>query len=126
MVLKNLLSSEAGKRLAGNVLGKMLHKEIKYICSDEFDSILREKSQAAMEQFSWDSIWLELEGKAIIFTTLLKNAVKSFTNQTKKSLIMCMSMILKSQNRNMCAVQAMVSLILYAGHAGKQVCTTNS
>ena len=69
-VLKRVLHNDAGKKLAAEVLGLIIDKEIKLMCSDNFHSILVEKSQAAMEHFSWESIWLELEKMAVILTTL--------------------------------------------------------
>ena len=38
-------------------------------------AILREKSQAAMENFSWESIWLELEGNALILTKIRRESL---------------------------------------------------
>ena len=78
-VLRHLMCNEAGKKLASVVFGSMVHQELKNLCSNHFDSILREKSPTAMEYFSWNSIWLELEAKAPMLTTALKKSMKSFS-----------------------------------------------
>ena len=115
------MRNEAGKKLASVVFGSTVHQELKNLCSNHFDSILREKSPTAMEYFSWNSIWLELEAKAPMLTTSLKKSMKSFSEKNKRIPVVCISMLLKCQNKNMCMVQAIVSLILYTGHAGKWV-----
>ena len=117
-VLKRVLHNDAGKKLAAEVLRLIIYKEIKLLCSDNFHSILVEKSQAAMEHFSWESIWLELEKSAVILTTLLKCLFKTLSEKNKRVLILCISL---TQNKNMCSVQAVISMVLYTGHAGKQV-----
>ena len=38
------MRNEAGKKLASVVFGSMVHQELKNLCSNHFDSILREKS----------------------------------------------------------------------------------
>ena len=97
------------------IVGQMAHEEVKL---DKFDSILREKSQPAMELFSWTTIQLELEKHSCVLVKFLENA---FPKVNRKILLMTTAMLLKGRNRKMCHVQAMISLLLYAGHAGKQV-----
>ena len=122
IILKRVTHDKDGKKNAAVLLGKYISEELKCICSDNLNSILRENSKASMEYFSWQSIWLELEKHAVLLTTLLKHALKlSNTNKKDNVLSMLISMMLKSRNPKVDQIQSMVSLILYAGHAGKQV-----
>ena len=40
-------------------LSTAVRKEIRKICSDSHDSILRMKTETALELFSWERVWLE-------------------------------------------------------------------
>ena len=52
------MHNEAGKKLASVVFGSMVHQELKNLCSNHFDSILRENHQLQWSilvgiQFGW-------------------------------------------------------------------------
>lgn len=105
---------------------KIINKELKTMCSRSFDSILREKSQAAMEHFSWESVWGELLQSAPVLMAIMQGSVArrksmELPQMAKPVLCMCASMLLKFRNPQMCYLQCVVSLILHAGHAGTQV-----
>lgn len=108
------------------LLGNFINMEIKHLCSDNFNSIIRENSKAGMEHFSWQSVWLELETCAPLLIIVLKQALKIIsTNKKDIILSMLICMLLKLRNPKMDYLQSMISLILYAGHAGKQVAITS-
>lgn len=105
----------------------MINKELKTMCSRSFDSILREKSQVAMEHFRWESVWGEPLQSAPVLMAILQGSIvrrKSveLPRRAKPVLSMCASMLLKFRNPQMCYLQCVVSLLLHAGHAGTQVC----
>lgn len=125
-ILKKVTKSQAGKKYSAMLLGKFVNEEIKHLCSDNFNSIIRENSKTGMEHFSWQSVWLELEKHAPLLITVLKPALKIITTDKVIILIMLICMLLKSRNPKMDYLQSMISLILYAGHAGKQVCSANN
>ena len=52
-------------------LGTAARKEISKICSDSHDSILRMKTKTALELFSWERVWLELQTHAPLFVAIL-------------------------------------------------------
>lgn len=100
-------------------------KEVIPICSDEHDSLLRLKSKPAIENFTWESVWLELKQNApglVSFLCALLPFAKRNSETTRPALCMCVSILLKLQNPKVNLVQSMVSLILKSGHATKQVC----
>lgn len=105
-----------------------LHRLIsKELCSESFGPILREKSWAAFQGFTWESLWLELVEKAPIFLTFaigcvpMKKAELGISEMAKPVLCMCAAMLLKFRNPKMSLVQRIISLIVDAGHCGTQV-----
>ena len=101
-------------------LGRAVRKEISNICSDSHDSILRMKSKTAMKLFCWERIWLELQMHSPLLVALLIQLVPPSKHKAfNPALCVCASIFLKMHND---LFQAMVALILRAGHATKQVC----
>ena len=111
-------------QIAMKLAAHLRRHEIVPICSDKHDSLLRLKSKPAVEHFTWESVWLELQQNAPTLLTLLTNLLpqsKRNSESSKPALCMCTSILLKLQNPKMNIVQSMVSLVLKAGHATKQV-----
>ena len=54
---------------------RQVKKEIRKICSDTHDTVLRDSIEA-VKCFSWETIWLELEQNLPTLITLLKSLVK--------------------------------------------------
>ena len=109
-----------------NRLTSIISKELKNMCSKSFDSILRDESQAALEHFSWESVWGELIRSAPTLMAILQGSItrkKSVeqSQRVKPVLCMCASMLLKFRNSQMCYLLCVVSLLLHLGHAGTQV-----
>lgn len=103
-------------------VGKLIQKEMQMICSEKFNSIMRDTSDVAMEHFSWESIWIELNSKAPTFLSVVESALPTKTKLDKKPMLcMIAGMLAKFRNPKMCLVQAVVSLLLKSGHAGSQV-----
>ena len=61
---------------------RVVRNEVKEICSAKHDSILRMKTKPAVEMFTWDCVWRELEEKVPL---LLQNVKKSVA-QTARSI----------------------------------------
>ena len=108
-----------------SLLCKEIQKEIKSVCSDTHDSILRMTSKPALENFTWNRVWQELQLKTPLLANIL-NRILPPSKQNKKTVIptlcVCASIILKLQNQKVNVVQTMISLVLKAGRATKQVC----
>ena len=101
------------------VMAKDVQKELQEICSDTYNSILRMKCKEALERFIWDRVWLKLEMKAPVLLQILSGGVSS--GNIKPAICTCASILLKLRNPKVNLVQAMVSVVLKAGHAGIQV-----
>lgn len=103
-------------------VGKLMHQEFKFLCADSFPSMLRDTSDVALEHFSWESLWIEISRKAPTFVSVLESSLPAKTKLDKRPVLgMCAAMLAKFRNPKMCHVQAAISLVLHAGHAGTQV-----
>ena len=98
--------------------------EMKGVCSDSHDSILRMKNKTALEHFSWETVWCELEQKAptlMAFLVGLAPPSKRQSEHIKPALSLCASILLKLRNDKINLVQSVISLVMKAGHATKSV-----
>ena len=99
-------------------------KEIRHVCSDSHDSILRLKTKPALEHFSWETIWTELQQNTPTLLDILKELIPTSKRERDifhPALCMCASILLKLNNQKVNLIQSAISLILKAGHATKQV-----
>ena len=123
-VLHQLMKSKKIVRAATKHIGGLLWKENEVLCSDAHNSLLLEQTQASMELFTWESLWSEFHEVAPLAVLLLQSSFKAQVSSTPKSQrVICtvLTLLCKATNQKMSLLQGMVFLILYAGHAGKQV-----
>lgn len=105
-------------------IARLIRREIKAACSDNFASMLKDTTDVALSKFSWESIWNELTTVAPVLFSILEGclALPRKVGIAKKPVIcMIFAMLAKFRNPKMSLVQAAISLILRAGHAGSQV-----
>ena len=115
----------------GKVLGILatdMQKKLTKVCAK---SILQNSSPESLKSFSWDGLIAELDSHAPTLTTILRGAVQvkrrvSVGQKKNRSdddvvLCVCSAILLKHRNIHMNKLQRIVSLILYNGHASKQV-----
>ena len=125
MIVKAVVENVALRQEVIHQLSKVCRKEIRKICSDSHDSILRMKSKVAVEHFSWETVWLELQNNAPLLVTLFKQLFpeqKKEDQSTIMAICVCISILLQAQNGKINLVQAVIGLLLRNGHATKQVC----
>ena len=122
-IFQQLLKSKHCRPQAAKIIGHLIKGEMQQICSDKRASILRDTSEPAMKGFSWESVWLELQHSTPFLMAILENSFPATArNERKKPLLCtCVAMLLKWRQPKMCYVQAAISLVLQAGHSGKQV-----
>lgn len=99
--------------------------EIKHVCSNAHDSILRLKSKTALEHFTWETVWAELQQNTPTLMALLLGllpASKCEREDVRPAMCLCASILLKLRNDKVNLIQSVISLVLKAGHATKQVC----
>ena len=102
----------------------VVRAEMKHVCSDNHDSILRLKSKPALEHFTWEAVWAELQQTAPTLMALLLRmtpAARHADEGVRPALCLCASILLKLRNNKVNLVQSVISLVLKAGHATKQV-----
>ena len=103
-------------------VGKLMNRELRMLCANKTPSMMQDTSGDALAKFSWESVWEEITEKAPTLVALLQSSVPQKTGRDKTPVIcMCIAMLAKYRNPNMCHVQAAISLILHAGHVGMQV-----
>jgi len=91
------------------------------LCEKAKPSILRVKLLTA---FHFSTLLRELKQRAPTFLSILKAAATPTKRLSEPSpIVICMAaaMLLKQRNQQMCLLQAIVAIILYAGHAAKKV-----
>ena len=105
-------------------LTRTIRKEVKELCSRNYDTILRMKTKPALQSFTWQRIWDELDTKAPLLLTILTNCLpkkKGSSDAVKPALCMCASILLKLTNPHVNLAQGVLSVVLRAGHTPKQV-----
>lgn len=110
-------------------VNQSVRQEIQRICArtEEGDSILRSISNVnSLTHFSWKSILAELKMHTPTLYTLLRGALMkrrdSHLQVPYHALGMTACVLLKHRNKHMSLTQALVSVLMYAGHCSKQVC----
>ena len=137
---KNAIAKHAvsDKRICNKMvklLGRKVEKEMKEMCLLSTDSALRNKD---LESFDLEHVYEELEARAPITKSMLLSCLaghrKSSATEIKKKgrtkcrmadsatvIGVCCCILLRARSQRMNALQRMVSLILYCGHASKRV-----
>ena len=104
-------------------IGKMVQSEVATLCSDRCNSILRRHSKEQLLKFKWENVNLEMGEHAPILLSLLHAATRTRRKRPNQEAViaMCAAMMCKLRRPEMSTAQKTLSLILYAGHASKQV-----
>ena len=102
------------------LLGKEVHKEIRVMASESF---LCSQSNDDLKEFKWDRLHRELSHKAPVLLSILVNATNTRIPRPNSHVVIgiCVAILLKHRNHKMSLLQKIISLVLYAGHASKQV-----
>jgi L1 cell adhesion molecule like protein len=108
-------SNQVGESILLQLI-QQIKKEIKHICSDAHNSILRE-SDDSLKKFSWDNVWRELLNGMPILIKILSELC-----QGDRQLICLMaSMILKKKFAKMGLIQRVISILMYGNATNTQV-----
>ena len=121
-IVRECFTDPKTRQFVLNYLGNIICKEIKTMVSLESNSILQ---SSKLEDFKWDMLLNELNKYAPIFINLLQCLTKTKTKRSSEKAVigMCASILLKHRYSRMSLIQKIISIILYAGHTSKQVCT---
>ena len=102
----------------------MIRNEIKKLCSPATNSVLSSQTLSDLNDFTWDKLHCELGSHAPVLYVRYFARVDQYRTPrlNRKAVVgMCASLLLKHCYSKMSLVQKILSLILYAGHSGKQV-----
>ena len=123
-IVSDILNSQVTRDYLLKKVGVLLRKELTSMSSDKTESILGKQNMADLKSFSWSKVLNELSSNAPILLSILFSCTHTRKPRTNKNAVigMCSAILLKFRNSKMSMVKKMLSLILYAGNSGKQVC----
>lgn len=101
-------------------IGTIIRCEIKTMCSNKVNSVLRSSGHNSMK-FKWSILIEEMNANAPLLLNILQSCISSNSANAEAVTCMCSSLIFFHRFKQMNLVQKLISLILYAGRAGKQV-----
>ena len=107
-------------------VGNILQSEVAALCTDRCNSVLRRHSKEELLNFKWQSVNQEMHDYSPTLLSLLHAATRTRRKRPNRDAViaMCTAMICKLRRPEMSTVQKTLSLLLYAGHASKQVNTS--
>ena len=105
-------------------VGKLLQSEVATLCSNRCNSALRCPSNEQILSFEWVRVLQEMQEHAPTLLSLLRSATQTRRERPNQDAViaMCTAMMCKLRNSEVNAAQKTLSLILFGGHASKQVC----
>ena len=78
------------------------------------------KDVNSLKNFSWDGLYYTMKNKAPTLVELLQSCIPQSSTRKKFIMVMCAAMLAATHKR-CTSVQSYVSIVLYLGHAAKQV-----
>ena len=122
-VAEECLNDEDVSKYVIKKICKKVQLEMEALCSDRVDSTLKHHSREDLLTFKWSDIYDELQAHTPILLQILLAATMTRCPRTNREAVisMCAVMICKLRRPQLSAAQKTLSLILYAGHASKQV-----
>ena len=104
-------------------LGSVLHSEVKAMCSDKVNSVLR-SNNGSLKNFKWDKVMSEMKEHAPTLLNILLSCTRTKYSRKNRTAVVCFVAAILFQLRyyKMNLIQKIIGLILYAGHCGKKVC----
>ena len=121
--MAELFKDPVSRRYMTKKMGIVMRHELKSMCSERVNSILSSQCSSHLHQFTWDKLPKELSLNAPVFLSTLISLTQTWQPRMNRDAIigMCSAILLKFRLSKMSTVQKLISLILYAGHSGKQV-----
>ena len=118
---KHAMKDQKIKNAIVNEVGKIVRAEARLICSDNFNSILLNKSPTMLTKFHWGMVYEELKKAAPTLLTILKFCLPKRGMPHADAIAVCVSVLMRKRRSSMSFLQRIVSCILYAGHCSKKV-----
>ena len=103
-------------------LGIVLRKELKVVCSDKVNSVLR---CGKIKEFTWSELKQNLSDHALTLLSILYSCTKTKTPRGRDNRLAVIgtvaAILMKYRNLTLSVLHKIISLILYAGHSSAQV-----
>ena len=103
----------------------LVDEECSKLCQKSKPSLFRKFPVSELATFQWKQFIDELRLKAPTLLHILC-AMSSCKRKSESlrypGICVAASVLLKGRNRKMCAIQSLISLLLFSTHAEKQVC----
>lgn len=102
----------------------MIRKELATLGSENVSSVLCDKSSGAMKTFTWNTLIEELQKHTPVLLEILYLSTKTRKHRSvnQNAIIgICCAILCRYRSQRMSLIQRIVSILLYVGHAGKQV-----
>lgn len=116
-------------------ISSKVKQEIKHMCSYHVNSVLRKSTSEAMQSFQWKTLIAELIAHAPTFYKVLGCCLvnKTYSKQNSHKQVynaeaitgMIAAIFLRYSSQRMNLAQRLISVVLYNGHAEKQVSLFN-
>ncbi len=105
-------------------IGRLLCEDIRNMCSDTVCSVLRNRNTKSLKEFRWSSVMEEMQTHAPYLVNIFLACTKTKVprNNRVPMVCLCAAILFKFRYLRMNVVQKIITLILYNGHCGKQVC----
>jgi len=107
------------------VIGEIVHTEVVKLCSDDFNSIMKQKDVTCYQNMEkiMEKIHEETKINAPTLYSLIQACLKTKGPRvnTKELIAVVVSIFCKHHRPEVCLLQRIFSLVLYVGHASKQV-----
>ena len=88
-IFQQLLNNKHRRPQAAKIIGHHIKGEMQQICSDKRATILRDTSDAAMKNFSWESVWLELQHSTPFLMAIVEHSFPAKARNERMKLLLC-------------------------------------
>ncbi|KAL5502833.1 hypothetical protein EMCRGX_G009668 [Ephydatia muelleri] len=116
-VMRHASHDQTLKRSMLRELCRMLRAEMKALLASP-DFMMKDVS--SLRNFSWNGLYYTMKEKAPTLVELLQSCIPQRSTRMKFVMVMCAAMLAGTHKR-CTSVQSYVSIVLYLGHAAKQV-----
>ena len=113
------------------LIGKAMAREMKALCSVDANSILKSTDPSTLQTFTWKLLLDELHQIAPVTTTILNKSIVCLRSSKSRKgprsantdaiIGLCCGLLARARSQKMNLIQRLISVLLYGGHASKQV-----
>ncbi len=116
---RECLSNDKIRLYIVNKIGQIVRGELKKMCTS--NSKFTCHSPEDLSQFNWNEMYDQLQQNTPVFLSIMESATQTRANRCNRVAVICAAVLLKFRFQKINLVQKVVSLILYSGHASKEV-----